>query len=177
MILHGSFCTLRPWRLDDVEMLPEVANDPDVVRYMNHRFPSPYTRADAQAWLRLQLDEPEVRNWAIEVDDSLAGGIGFTPGEMEHAGNLAIGYWVGRRFWGRGIAFDAVRALTAHARAALRPRRLWANVMAPNAASARVLEKAGYVREAVLAKAIVDRHGGAHDELIYVFPQTAAEVT
>ncbi len=140
---------------------------------MNHRFPSPYTGADADAWIRIQLDQPQVRNWAIDVDGALAGGIGLTLGEFERAGNVAIGYWIGKRFWGQGIASDALRALTAHAIATLRPRRLWANVMAANAASARVLEKAGYVREAVLARAIVDRAGTAHDELIFVFPQTA----
>ncbi|HEV2737911.1 MAG TPA: GNAT family N-acetyltransferase [Candidatus Elarobacter sp.] len=176
-ILHGSRCTLRPWRLDDAAALPEVASDPDVVRYMNHRFPSPYTRADADAWIRLKLDEPDVLHWAIEVDGALAGGIGLTPGVLEHAGSVMIGYWLGKRFWGRGLASDALRTLTAHALAALRPRRLWANVMAANAASARVLEKAGYVREAVLARSLVDRHGTAHDELIFVFPQTAAELT
>jgi RimJ/RimL family protein N-acetyltransferase len=177
MIVRGSLCMLRPWRLDDVAALPDVANDPEVVRYMNHRFPSPYTYEDADDWIRPQLAEPDVRNWAIEVDGALAGGIGVTPGVMEHAGNVAIGYWLARRFWGRGIASDALRALTAHALATLRPRRLWANVMAANAASAHVLEKAGYVREAVLARAIVDRTGTAHDELIFVFPQTAAYLT
>ena len=144
---------------------------------MTHRFPSPYTRADADAWIRVQLAEPDVRNWAIEVDGALAGGIGLTAGTLEHAGNVAVGYWVAKRFWGRGIASDALRAATAHALATLRPRRLWANVMGPNVASARVLENAGYVREAVLARAIVDRRGTAHDELVFVFPQTAAELT
>ncbi len=177
MTVRGSLCALRPWRLDDVEALSEAANDPDVVRYMNQRFPSPYTRADADTWLRLQLDEPDVRNWAIEVDGAVAGGIGLTPGVFERAGSVMIGYWVGKRFWGRGIATDALRTLTAYTLATLRPRRLWANVMAANAASARVLEHAGYVREAVLARSIVDRHGGVHDELIFVSPQTAAEVT
>jgi RimJ/RimL family protein N-acetyltransferase len=173
MLLLGSLCTLRPWRLDDVPMLPEVANDPDVARYMNHRFPSPYTRADAEAWIRLQLERRDVRDWAIEVDGALAGGIGLTLGELEHAGNVAIGYWLSKRFWRRGIASDAVRALTSHALSTLRPRRMWTNVMGANAASARVLEKAGYGREAVLARAIVDRRGTAHDELIFVFPQSA----
>jgi RimJ/RimL family protein N-acetyltransferase len=177
MIVRGLLCTLRPWRLDDVDELSRVANDPEVVRYMNHRFPSPYTRADAETWIRLNLEEPDVLNWAIDVDGDLAGGIGLIPGVLEHGGNVAIGYWVGKRWWGRGIASDAVRALTAHALATLRPRRLWANVMGANAASAHVLEKAGYVREAVLARAIVDREGNAHDELIFVFPQSAAEVT
>jgi len=177
MLVLGALCTLRPWRLDDVAALPEVANDPDVVRYMNHRFPSPYTRADAEAWIGLQLEQPDVQNWAIEVGGALAGGIGLTLGELEHAGNVAIGYWLSKRFWGRGIASDALRALTSHALATLRPRRMWANVMGANAASARVLEKAGYVREAVLARSIVDRHGTAHDELIFVFPHTAVDMT
>ena len=177
MILRGSLCTLRPWQLDDVDALSRVANDPDVARYMNHRFPSPYTRADAEAWIRLKLDEPAALHWAIDVDGALAGGIGLIPGDLEHAGNVAIGYWLGKRWWGKGIASDALRALTAHALATLRPRRLWANVMGANAPSARVLEKAGYVREAVLSRAIVDREGNAHDELIFVFAQTAAEVT
>lgn len=171
LVLRGARCTLRPWRRDDARMLPELAGDPDVAHYMNHRFPSPYTRADADAWIRLNLDEPDVLHWAIEVGGELAGGIGLTPGALEHAGSVMIGYWLAKKFWGRGIASDALRTLTAHALATLRPRRLWANVMAANAASARVLEKAGYVREAVLARSIVDRHGAAHDELIYVFPE------
>ncbi len=176
-VLHGSGCALRPWRRDDAGALAELANDPDVVRYMNHRFPSPYTRADAETWLRVQLGEPDARNWAIEVDGAVAGGIGVTPGALEHAGSVMIGYWVGKRFWGRGIATDALRTLTTHMLATLRPRRLWANVMAANAASARVLENAGYVREAVLARSIVDRHGGVHDEHIFVLPQSAAGLT
>jgi [ribosomal protein S5]-alanine N-acetyltransferase len=175
MTLYGSLCTLRPWRLDDVDALAALANDPDVVRYVGHSFPSPYTRQDAESYVRLQLDAPEVTNWAIEVDGALAGGIGITPGVRERAGSVMIGYWLGKRFWGRGVASDAVRALTAHTVAALRPRRLWAFVNAANAASARVLEKAGYVREAALAGALADRTGEIGDELIYVLPQTAAK--
>ncbi len=177
MILRGTLCTLRPWQPGDVTALAEAANDPDVGRYMNHRFPSPYTHADAQAWIALQLGETGARNWAIDVDGALAGGIGLTPGMLERSGSVMIGYWLGKRFWRRGIATDALRTLTAHALATLRPRRLWANVMAANAASARVLENAGYVPEAVLARSIVDRSGTVHDELIFVLPQTAAGVT
>jgi [ribosomal protein S5]-alanine N-acetyltransferase len=176
MILRGAVCTLRPWRAGDVAALAEIANDPDVAHYVSHRFPSPYTRADADTFVRSQLDAPEIRNWAIDAGGALAGGIGITPGALERAGSVMIGYWLGKRFWGRGIASDAVRTLTAHALVTLRPRRLWANVIAANPASARVLEKAGYVREAVLASAIVDRTGTVHDELLFVFPQTATEL-
>jgi len=169
MTLHGAICTLRPWRLDDVCALTEVANDRDVARFLTHRFPSPYTRADAEAWIRLKLGETPVLHWAIEYDGTVAGGIGVTPGTGEHSGTAMIGYWLGRRFWRRGIATDALRAATAHTLATLRPHRLWANVFAGNAPSARVLEKAGFVREAVLARSLVDRDGIVHDELILTF--------
>ena len=175
--MRGEVCALRPWRLDDAAALAALANDADVARYMTHSFPAPYTRADADAWIARKLDEPEVLHWAIEADGALAGGIGLTPGAFEYAGSVMIGYWLGKRFWGRRIAPDALRTLTAHALAALRPRRLWANVMAGNTASARVLEKAGYVREAAHARAIVDRDGTVHDELVFVFSETAAELT
>jgi len=171
VILRGEICALRPWRTDDAAPLTALANDPDVVRYLTQRFPSPYTRADADAWIALKLAEPELLHWAIEAGGELAGGIGLTPGALENTGSIMIGYWLGKRIWGRGIAADALRTLTAHALATLRPRRLWANVMAANAASARVLEKAGYVREAVLARALVDRQGTVHDELVFVFAQ------
>ncbi|HEY0382202.1 MAG TPA: GNAT family N-acetyltransferase [Candidatus Elarobacter sp.] len=177
MTLHGALCTLRPWRLDDVAALTELANDRDVVRFVTRRFPSPYTRADAEAWIRLKLGDSPVLDWAIEHDGMLAGGIGVTPGTHERSGTVMVGYWLGKRFWGRGIATDALRAVTAHALATLRPHRMWANVFADNAASARVLEKAGYVREAVLARSLADRDGAPYDELIFVLPQTDAELT
>ena len=168
MEIRGELVTLRPWGLDDVSALPAVADDPDVARYMNHRFPSPYTREDAQQWIAANSAVDVQLNWAIEFEGRLAGGIGLTPGALEHAGSTMIGYWLGRAFWRRGLASDALRALTAHAFAApVRPRRMWANIMSANTASGRVLERAGYTHEATLRRSIVDRHGTVHDELIY----------
>jgi ribosomal-protein-alanine N-acetyltransferase len=169
MEIRGALVVLRPWRLDDVGVLPGVADDPDVARYMNHRFPSPYSREDAQQWIAANTAADVQLHWAIEIEAQLAGGIGLTPGSLEHAGSTMIGYWLGRRFWHRGLALDAVRTLTAHAFAAtgLRARRMWANVMSGNPASARVLERAGYAHEATLRRSIIDREGTVHDELIY----------
>jgi ribosomal-protein-alanine N-acetyltransferase len=177
MEIRGKLVTLRPWRLDDVEALTNVANDPDVARYMNHRFPSPYTRDDAQQWITGNSVANVQLHWAIEIDAQLAGGIGLTPGALEHAGSTMIGYWLGKRFWHRGLAADALRTLTAHAfaTAGLRPWRMWANVMSGNPDSARVLERARYAHEATLRRSIVDRHGAVHDELIYArFAEDAA---
>jgi len=169
-VLRSDACSLRPWRLQDALLLPDIANDAEVARYLMPRFPHPYRLHDAQAWVRLNQNAEPILNFAIDHRGELAGGIGLTPGEPElgRAGVTTIGYWLGRRFWGKGIAAAAVSLLGDHAFAALGVRRLWANVMAPNVASARVLERAGFHHEATLHGALVDRAGGVHDELVYV---------
>src|SRR5689334_9587161 len=78
-----------------------------------------------------------------------------------------VGYWLGREFWGRGIATTALRLLTAHAfRTQPELRRLYAVPYATNAASARVLEKAGYVREGTLRQSAI-KDGQVLDQWMY----------
>ena len=55
-----------------------------------------------------------------------------------------IGYWLGEPYWNRGILTEAVVAITGWAFAERQLARIHAIVYAPNVASARVLEKAGY---------------------------------
>jgi RimJ/RimL family protein N-acetyltransferase len=77
-----------------------------------------------------------------------------------------IGYWLGEACWGRGIMTDALKLFTGHLLAGHDLLRLFALPFADNAASARVLEKAGYVREAVLRSSAV-KYGVAKDQLLY----------
>ena len=79
-----------------------------------------------------------------------------------------IGYWISEPFWSRGIATEALRLLTDWAFAApdLDLVRLEAHVFAWNAASARVLEKDGYEREALLRKSVY-KDGQLIDSFLY----------
>ncbi len=165
--ITGRSCQLRAWFGSDADPLVPLANDPYVARYLSPVFPQPYTRGDAERWLRQQADSETLGQFAIEVEGELAGGIGFLAGTGERAGTASLGYWLGKRFWGRGIATEATRAATDWAFETLRVRRVWANVMGPNLASARVLEKAGFTLEARMHNAISCRRGIIHDELIY----------
>ncbi len=91
----------------------------------------------------------------------------FFPHAGEHSGVAEFGYWLGCIYWGRGIATQAAQLLAAHALGERKLRRLEAHVFAPNLASARVLEKSGFVREAVLRDAYVQRDGTIVDGLLY----------
>ncbi|MEP0545458.1 MAG: GNAT family N-acetyltransferase [Rhodothermales bacterium] len=69
-------------------------------------------------------------------------------------GEAEIGYWIGRPYWGRGYASEAVRRIVAFAFEEIGLRRLYAHVLAHNPASGRVLEKAGFVPVALPAEAL-----------------------
>ena len=165
--IAGRACRLRQWFGSDAEALVPLANDPYIARYLSHVFPQPYTRADADRWIREQNSSETAGQFAIEVGTELAGGIGFIIGSGERVGTASLGYWLGRRFWGKGVMSEAVQVATQWAFETLRVRRVWANVMGPNIGSMRVLEKAGYQLEGKMNLAICDRRGIIHDELIY----------
>ena len=133
---------------------------------MARRFPHPYTQIDADEWIAITKRRAG-EHFVIEIDGELAGGVGLNPLSGERVGTALFGYWLGRRFWGRGIATDAARTLSDHALASGVLRRLEATVFVPNAASARVLEKSGFRLEATLSQYYVDREDGVCDGLMY----------
>lgn len=166
MQLNCGACVIRDWKRGDEWDLVQAANNPNVSRYLTDRFPSPYTLQDAYAWIDLNEAKRGNTNFAIEAGGGVAGGIGYTLGSYETRLTASIGYWLGETFWGRGIATAALKGLTEQAFEAHALRRISSVVMAPNAASARVLEKAGYVREGVMRNAVV-KYGQVHDLLLY----------
>ena len=73
----------------------------------------------------------------------------------------ALGYWVGRRFWGHGVATEATRKLVAWALANLDLDRIEACVIEDNEASIRVLKRVGF-RQTGTAKGAFRARGGEH---------------
>jgi ribosomal-protein-alanine N-acetyltransferase len=166
-VLQGALCRLRPYRANDLDALVETADDPLVTRWMTAGFPHPYRRADGETWLALAMADDPPLHFVIEADDAFAGAIGILPQRGEHAGCAIFGYWLGSRFWGRGLATDAARTMAHHALRDRGLRRLEASVFAPNAASARVLEKAGFTLEGRMRQSYIDREGTISDALLY----------
>jgi [ribosomal protein S5]-alanine N-acetyltransferase len=147
-------CTLRPYRQGDQAGLVRNGNDATLWRNLKDRFPHPYTAEAADAWVALNVANPENDNLAIEVGAEVVGSIGIIPGKDVYRRSAEIGYWLGAAHRGRGIATEAVRAMTDHVFATRDVCRLFASVFEHNAASARVLEKADYVLEGRLRKAV-----------------------
>ena len=166
LLLAGERCRVRSWRGSDLDAIVRHANNPKVAMQLRDRFPHPYTRADGTAFLRHMTGPEPQTNFAIEVDGEAAGAIGFVRGADVERFSAEIGYWLGEAHWGRGIVTEALVLLTAHGFSAVNILRFFALPFTDNAASARVLEKAGYVREAELKKSCV-KYGKPRDQLLY----------
>jgi ribosomal-protein-alanine N-acetyltransferase len=157
---------LRLFSRGDAAALVRHANDHEVWRFLRDRFPHPYTRRDAEEWLRHVRNDSPPLNFAIEEGGEAVGGIGLIPGTDVDRVSAEVGYWLGRGAWGRGLATRAVTSLTAWAFATFDLARLFATPFSFNPASARVLEKAGWRREGVLRNAVV-KEGRIADLLVY----------
>lgn len=164
-------CVLRPWRATDKADLIAQANNRKVWRNMTHTFPYPYTAEDADLWLAIAANPGASLQLAIEVDGSAAGGIGAIAGEGIFQATAQFGYWLGESYWGRGIASAAARALADRIGAEGLFARLEAQVFEWNPPSMRVLENAGFVRDAVL-RCAATKDGRLIDTVLYsrVFP-------
>ena len=159
--------SLRPWRLSDRASLLRYANDRAVWRNLRDLFPHPYTEAAADDWLSFAAATPAPSGiYAIEVEGEAVGTIGVTPGRDIERWSWEIGYWLGQPFWGRGIVTESVQAVTDAAFQEPELVRVFAPVFSWNVRSMRVLEKAGYRREAVLVRGGI-KDGTVIDRVIY----------
>src|SRR5215831_15980979 len=159
-------CTVRPWRPDDAESLARHANNRKVWLAVRDTFPHPYTIDDAQKFIRAAIAEQPATRFCIETNGTAVGGIGVHPGQDVHRHTATVGYWLGEEFWGRGIMTEAVTAVTNFCFDNFPLRRISAEVFANNPASARVLEKAGFVFEGRLKNNVL-KDGELLDSLLY----------
>ncbi len=117
----------------DLPVLFENQRDPDANRVA--AFPPRDAAAFAAHWAKIRAD-PAVVVRTVLLDGRVAG----TVTTFERGGRRLVGYWLGKGFWGRGVATRAVAELLR-----LDPSRpLFAHVAKSNVASVRVLEKNGF---------------------------------
>ena len=168
MLLNLSHCRVRPWSEADAGSLQRHANNRNVSRQLRDRFPYPYEAQHAKSFLEIVTQQPTPTAWAIEADGAAVGGIGLQmQGDIERV-SAEIGYWLGEPYWGRGIATEAVKAVTAQAFTLFDLTRIFAVVFTDHAASQRVLEKAGYIKEGHLRQSAI-KDGAIRDQLLFAF--------
>ena len=125
---------LREVREEDLDVLFEQQREPEGVAMAV--FPAREREAFDAHWRRVLANDRNVVR-VIEVDGEVAGNIG----SWEQDGRRLVGYWLGREFWGRGLATAALAEFVQELE--VRPLHAW--VATSNVGSIRVLEKCGFV--------------------------------
>ncbi len=124
---------LRDVLESDLETFYAHQLDPESTRMA--AFPSRDHDAFMTHWAKIIADDKAIIQ-TIVFDESVAGNIGC----WQDSGERKVGYWIGREYWGKGIASAALSELTTR----VTERPLSASVAKHNVASIRVLKKCGF---------------------------------
>ncbi|WP_398456085.1 GNAT family N-acetyltransferase [Sphingobacterium thalpophilum] len=136
---NASFrLALRPTTVEDLETLFTFQLDKESNYLAAFTSADPADKAAYLAKYSRLLNEPSVNNQTILIDGTIAGSIAKFVMEGDHE----ITYWIDRRFWGRGIATQALCTLLALE--TVRP--IFGRVAFDNRASQKVLEHCGFVK-------------------------------
>lgn len=142
--------TLRLLHHTDAENIHRLINDWSVVRMLS-MLPFPYPHSLAEEWVAssiTQATEGSAYHYAIidkaETDpkNALVGCIGIRIDAKRNSGIL--GYWIGRKFWNKGIATECCLRVSQWALANLHISSLCASAATDNIASIKVLKKMGF---------------------------------
>ena len=135
--LRTARLILRPLRPEDAPALTCGIGDWEVMKWLTSP-PWPYGLADAEWFLN---DPMSAQTFGVESGGELAGAVGLHP--HKHSDGIELGYWLARRFHGRGLMTEAARAVVAD-HFARGGEDLVSGYLAHNVASCNVLTKLGF---------------------------------
>lgn len=168
-------CVLRQWRPGDAADLAKAIDNKHIQDNLRDGLPYPYTTADAADFINamIEADGNLTFAFAITVDDRAVGSIGAFRQANIHSRTAELGYYLAESCWGQGLGTSAVRQLCAHLFTATDIVRIFAEPFAQNAASCRLLEKAGFQCEGTLRNNAV-KNGRILDMKMYAILKPGA---
>lgn len=159
---------LRAPGAQDAMRLAALANDIDIAR-MTKRMPHPFRIEDAEAFVLQVASQDPARAQTFVIDHEDVGPVGVI-GLFEGDDRVPeTGYWIGREFWGRGFATEALEGAMVWASRRWRRRGLVAGHFSDNPASGRVLEKAGFLYTGETRRTFSRARGGDADTRMMVW--------
>ncbi|GAB6615424.1 MULTISPECIES: GNAT family N-acetyltransferase [Bacillus] len=149
--LESENLCIEPFTNDDVCRIKELANDKELANILG--LPHPYKLEFAQDWVDMQ---PELMRQGIEYplgiiskeSREIVGTITLRIDKGNNRGEL--GYWIGKNYWGKGFATEAVNRMIHFGFIELGLNKIWASAISRNRSSIKVLEKSGLCKEGTL---------------------------
>ena len=166
-------CKIRKWKLSDAEDLAAALSNTKIQNNLRDGLPYPYTEKDGTEYITdmLSADEDQTFAFAVTADSKVVGSIGVFRQENIHRQTGELGYYIAEEYWGKGIMTEAVKQICAYVFDKSDMIRIFAEPFAYNAASCRVLEKAGFQYEGSLRNNAV-KNGKVIDMRMYSLLKT-----
>ena len=161
-------CKIRKWKLSDAKDLAIALSNRKVQDNLRDGLPYPYTIDAAKEYIysMIHCDKTKTFPFAIAVKNQVIGSIGVFRCENIHFRTAEMGYYIGESYWGQGFGTSAVEQVCNYIFTNTDIIRIFAEPFACNAASCRVLEKAGFQLEGILQKNAV-KNGQIIDMKMY----------
>lgn len=166
-------CRIRKWELTDAKDLAKTLSNTKIQDNLRDGLPYPYTEQDGIAYISAMLsaDENDTFAFAITVEEKAVGSIGVFRQSNIHRQTAEMGYYIAEEYWGQGMMTEAVKQVCRYVFEKSDIIRIYAEPFAYNAASCRVLEKAGFQYEGTLRKNAV-KNGKIIDMKMYSLLRT-----
>ena len=159
---------LRQWTIDDCDAFAKLCDTVDDT-YDDHFVSKPCSEYEAWNWISNMIEIESCCGGlyrAIVADGDIVGLISVTVQSGNHSIDGSIGFIMMPEACGKGIATKAVALMAEEAFRLMSIERLSAVVYEPNKASARVLEKNGFILEGRKARAVRSK-GIIYDTLLF----------
>ncbi|MBT8140602.1 MAG: GNAT family N-acetyltransferase, partial [Gammaproteobacteria bacterium] len=113
-----KYISFRAWSPEDVDVYVDLLDDPDVWEQLPEPYPAPLSREQALQLIEIANTVSTHRVRALNYQGDIVGqlrlqfhtGMSFLDPAVRQA---ELSYWLGKAWWGKGIATDAVRLFTA----------------------------------------------------------------
>ena len=142
LILHTPRLSLSPLTLQDIDLIQELTNSPEWIRFIGKR--ATETREETLTYIQHILDNPNVHYWmAVRKEDACPLG-GITLIQREYLDYRDIGFAFLSRFVGQGYAYEATLALLTDLIQTDAPPFILATTIPDNINSIKLLERLGF---------------------------------
>lgn len=171
-VLETERLRLREMTLDDLDFVAAMLADPQVMRF----YPRCYSREEAQAWIRRQMDRYARDGhglWLVlsRSDGEPVGQVGLVRQQVGGADEIEVGYLIHHPFWRRGFAAEAAAAARDYALGVLGRPRVISLIRPENTPSQAVARRLGMQPRAGLVP-----HGG-FDHLVFSVSRPGTDAT
>jgi len=157
--LNGERIILRIPKPSDANAIYKCVRDKTIVRYMT--IPYPYRLKHAKDWIKKSNERFRKKtdyefSIVFKVNNEIVGGMSLMHVDKKNQ-NAEVGYWLAKKYWGQGLAKEALKLALNFGFRRLKLRKMYAGVFEPNMRSSKLLESMGFRLEGKFRQHTKDR--------------------